>query len=377
MAAIMIIPYVLATKGIFICGKKEGFVSVLVKGIENGTFERVVGSMKGFDIDPITTEITENEDAKPSKWGFVWMGSWPGHSAMVFEPEQAKIVNNDDGSLSLKVVQIGKTIHIPIVSTERLLIKGLETIDGATKVDFEVMLTYRMRNVYTAKIKNRGSTKILKSNVEEGLREVTIGLDYQGALRLKNATGPAELKTLVATLNASNTGFGPLTELTGYELISINIIAVELSGGSAEKIAEAYASVVIAAKAAEVKVIAANAEKTRLEREGEGKANAEEKMVAQVIRRIMAQKDMTAEQALAFAIEKTNAQVVTIGGNGPATLFNLDSKKTEPVMPPSGAQQASPVTPIIPPSGSQTTQGNPIISPSNKKGSLGKNKKNT
>lgn len=376
LAAIMIIPYVLATKGIFICGIKEGFVSILVNGVENGVFDRVIGSMKGYDIEP-NGKITENPNAPRNKKWFVWMGSWPNHSAAVFDQEQVKTINMTDGTLSLEKVKYDRVIHLPIFYTERMVCKGQEIGDKSSKIDATIELTYRMSDVYTAKIKNRGSTKLLKSKTEEGFRELIAGLsDYGAALKMRNTKDAAELKTLVGTLNASDTGFGTLTELTGFELMVINIIVIELSGDSAEKIAAAYASVTIAEQNKKAKEFDAEAQKNWLQKEGEGKGLAEAAMVAQILRRIEAQKGMTAEQALAYAIERTQAQVVTIGGNGPSTLFNLESKKkTESIIPPSTVDQPNQGKPVMPPSGNQTGQAKPVMPPSNKNGGSGKNKK--
>jgi regulator of protease activity HflC (stomatin/prohibitin superfamily) len=331
--ALVVAVFILGTKGMFLYGNKEGYVSIIVKGVENGTFSKAIGSMKGYQIDPVTTEITPDATARSPGWmGFSWIGIWPFYSAMVFDTEQTKIVNNDDGSVGLKLEKYPQTIYIPIQSTERLIVKGLELSDFASKVDFDVVITYTMTNVYTAKVKNRGSNKILKSRVEEGLREEAGGMSYENAIQRKNATTEtASFKQLVDQLNAANFGYEPLSKETGYKLISINIVGVELSGGKADVMAEAYASIKKTEIDAKNTVTKAKAERTKREEEGAGAAKAAELMLDQDIRRLEKQKDLTPEQAMALAIEKglaqTSAQVVNIGSSGGSpVMLNLEGK---------------------------------------------------
>jgi hypothetical protein len=332
IAAVVIIPYVLGTKGIFLYGKKEGFVSILVTGVENGVFDRVVGSMKGYDINPETGDIIKNPDALPSKKGLMWIGMWPLHSAMVFDTEQTKIINNDDGSIGLYLQKYEKTIYVPIRSTERLVVRDLELSDLASKIDLDVVITYVMTNVYTAKVKNRGSNKLLKSWTEEGLRETAATMpDYAAAIGMKNATDTASLKSLVEQINSRDCGYGPLSEETGYELESINVIGLKLSGAEAKDMSKSYASIRMATNAAKASEITNAQEAINITRTGIAEAGAKALLVTQTIRRLDEQSKLTDNQALAMAIENglaaTRAQVVNIGGGGgSSTLLNLDGK---------------------------------------------------
>jgi hypothetical protein len=327
--AVVTVLYILGTKAIFFYGRKEGFVSILVKGVENGAFNKALGAMKGYNIDPKTTEITVDPNAESKGFmGLSWIGLWPLNSAMVFDTEQTKIINKDDGSIGFETQKYPKTIYIPIQSTERLIVKGLELMDFASKIDFDVVITYMMTNVYTAKIKNRGSNKILKSKVEEGLREEAGNMSYPEAIKRKNATGEASFRKLVNQLNAQDNGFDSLSKETGYELISINVIGVELSGGNADKMAAAYGSILIAEKAKETMIIGADAEEYRLTHEGMGNAKAAEYMLMQTAKRIELQKGLTDAQSMALAIEnglkESNAAVINIGGGqGAAPILDL------------------------------------------------------
>jgi len=335
--ALMAILFMLGTKAKFIYGIREGFISIIVHGVENGAFYKLVGAMKGHRIDQETADIIEDEDARQDGFmGFKWIGLWPVYSAMVFNNEQIKIVNKEDGTISLKREEYKNTIYVPIQSTERLVSKSLELNELAMKIDLDVVITFKMTNAYVAKIKNRGSVKILKANVEEGLRELAANLNYSEALKIKSATGEAEcLKKLVMQLNEKDCGFGTLSETTGYQLISVSIVAMELSGANAAAMMTAFASVELAEQAKLSKMKDADGEKYRLEQVGIGNAAASNLILEQTVRRITEQKGMSDAQAIALAIENglegTGAQVVNIGsgGSGASAMFNIDGKKND------------------------------------------------
>lgn len=328
LAAIVLIPYILGSKAIFIYGYKEGFVSLLYSGVENGGFNRTIGVMKGYTIYN-DGRITENAPGKSdTKKSFAWIGLWPTHGAMKFDTEQVKLINKEDGSIDTKLEKYPQTIYIPIRSTEKLVVLGLELEDLGAKIDWEVVITYEMTNAYTAKIRNRGSIKILKAQVIQGLKETAGELTYEGALKLKNATGTAYLKGLVESLNRDGDGFGSMSNVTGYRLISIEIVGIELSGTMAGDMAKAYASTKITTINAKNTRETAEAERFRLEEVGAGTAKAESLMVDQVIRRLIAQKELTDGQALALAIEKAKPQV--IGANPLISLDPKWGKKTDP-----------------------------------------------
>lgn len=328
LAGMMMALYILGKKALFIYAKREGFVSLLYYGIENGEFDRAIGAMRGHTIHP-GGEITEDSDSTSSAGlGFTWIGLWPLHGAMTFDTEQVKLVNEPNGSVGMKVTPYSDVIYLPIQSTERLLVPGLELADLASKIDWDVVITFKMTNAYIAKIKNRGSIKILKAHVMQGLRETAGDMDYAEALKLKNARGPAYLMGLTKELNSKDCGFGTLSEATGYTLISIDIIGIELSGGGAEAIAAAYASTKTTAIAADNLVVTARAEREKRILEGQGTAEAASLMVNQVLRRLVAQRDLTPEQAMALAIEIAKPQV--IGGNSLINLDQAGSKKPEP-----------------------------------------------
>jgi hypothetical protein len=329
LAAFVIIPYVLGTKAMFIYGYKEGFISLLFSGVENGGFDRAIGTMKGHTVHD-NGDITENATGTPDvKRSFAWIGLWPTHGAMKFDTEQVKLTNKADGSVDMKLETYSNAIYLPIQSTERLLVPGLELKDLASKIDWDVVMTYKMTNAYTAKIRNRGSIKILKAQVMQGLKEKAGDLEYAEALKLKNATGPAFLMGLVDELNGKECGYGTLSETTGYMLLSLDIIGIELSGGRAGAMADAYASIKTTKIAADNLKVSAEARRVELEELGEGNAKAEGLMVNQVIRRLEAQKALTGEQAMALAVEKSKAQVISVGGGHQAVtpLVNLESKQ--------------------------------------------------
>jgi hypothetical protein len=321
LAVIVIIPYILGTLVIFIYGYKEGYVSLLYSGVENGGFDRAIGVMKGHTIHD-DGNIVENPVGTPDvKKSFSWIGLWPTHGAMTFDTEQVKLTNEKDGSVGQEVKTYSKVKYIPIQSTERLLVPGLELADLMSKIDWDVVMTYKMTNAYIAKIKNRGSIKILKAQVMQGLKEIAGTLEYEAALKLKNAIGPAFLNGLVIELNKRESGYGTLSETIGYTLISLDIVGIELSGGKAGAMADAYASIKIEKIKADNVRVAAEAEQFRLEKVGVGTAKAAGLMVDQVLRRLEAQKELTPAQAMALAIEVAKPQV--IGAN---PLISLDPK---------------------------------------------------
>ena len=332
VAATVIIPYCLAMKAHFLYAIREGFVSILVKGGKNGAFDRLVGAMKGYRIDQETADIILDDTAKPMGfWGLVWIGLWPLNSAMVFDTEQTKLTNEEDGSIGWKRIEYKGTIYVPIQSTERLIIKDLSLSDMA-KVDLDAVLTYEMTNAYTAHIKNRGSIKRVKAVADEGLRESVSELTYEQALRLKNATGEG-LKDLVHNLNErEETGFGKLGKVTGYRIVTINLVNVQLSGATRAKMEDVFVKGVTADKEAAAMVKLADASAYKIEKEGKAKGVATAAQTDQAIRRLEAQKQLSPEQAMALALENTNATVVNIGGNstGATPLINLDNPKKGP-----------------------------------------------
>ncbi len=337
LTALAVTVRLLGKRGIFIYAIKEGFVSIFAEGGENGAFKRVAGAMKGTKINKTTTEIDDSEDDEPMGFmGFCWIGLWPLNTAMSFDGmEQVKLVNEDDGRIGMKKQVYPRSIYVPIQYTERLVVTGLELggEDGKLggKVDLDTVLTYRMRNVYTARLRNRGNSKLLKANTEEGLRETAAGKDYRSILKLKNATGAASLGTLVRNLNSERCGYGTLIKTTGFELLSIDVVGVELSGRNAELMEDAYAKRQIAVETAEESRIQVEREVANTRLRGQVEADVEGMMITQIERRIRAQMGMTEGQALALAIEKAKAQVLSVGGGQSGAMVNVgDLKKPTP-----------------------------------------------
>jgi hypothetical protein len=360
IVALVIVPFVLATMARFIYGPHEGYFSILTWGVKDGTYMKTVGSMKGYEINPVTSAIDPNPNAKPTR-GFLWLGIWPLASAMKFEDEQVKIVNKPDGTIDWELVKFPASIYVPILRTERLQIKQLELADLATRVDLDAIVTLRVRNGYRSKVENRGNAKKAKGIVQEGLKEFVVELgSYDEVLKMKNATAVAKLKALVAHINSPHSGFKSLAEDTGYELDSIIIPSIELSGKFADKMAEAFAKPTIAAQEALATVAKAGAERTRLREEGIGKAEGAEMLLRQTIRRITAERKMTDGQALAMSIENglanTQAAVVNlnVGGSqqsgGTPVMVNLPPKAPKsptPPTPPAPTPATTGTTPVI------------------------------
>lgn len=336
LITVLVLLRFLGSKGILIYAIREGFGSIIVKGGQNGAYVRMIAALKGYSFDPTSAEVTEDPYAEPMGFmGFGWIGPWPLYSAMIFDgQEQVKQINEAEGTVGRKLETYPSTIYFPLQTTERLVVQEMEVGDLAAKVDMEVALTFRLANGYIAKVRNRGSTKLLKAKSQEGLRETIATLtDYETVLKLKNATSDASLMVeLVKTLNKGSTGDGPLAKSTGWELISIDVVSVQMSGANAEEMNKAYAKRLNALKEAEASGIQAERDAKNILLRGEADAKVKGLLVDQVKRRIEVQKGMTEGQALALAIENTNAQVLSVNSQGGGVTPMVDLRKQpEPV----------------------------------------------
>lgn len=320
----------MGSKGIIIYTIREGYFSIIVKGGENGAFDHMIGALKGHRLDPISTSIDVDNTAKPMGFmGFGWIGIWPFYSAMIFDGlEQVKQINKNNATIGLELKTYPPTIYIPIQTTERLRIDEMEIGNLAAKVYMELVITYRVSNGYIAKIRNRGSAKILKANIQQGMRELVADYtDYQHTLQLKNATdGKAALLTLVKKLNSPRHGYGTLSSSTGFELISIDVIDIGLAGQNADRMNEAYAKRVTATKEAEATGIKAEQDAKNIRLIGTATAEAELQMVETIARRAEIQAGMSADAALALAIEKSRVQVLSLGKGGVNPVVNIGNR---------------------------------------------------
>ena len=346
--AILMVMQVLGSNGWYICGLREGYVTIFTEGVKNGVFIGAAGAMKGYSFDRETGRIWADVNAKKMGFmGFVWIGPWPTCQAAEFEAEQVKLINAEDSSLGYKVEKYKKSIYIAIKTSEQLLCKELELSDLATKINFDVLITFVMINARVAKMDNRGNAKVFKAHALEGMREIASRLDYKGALALRNATGKAQLLKLKVHLNGVKCGFGSVGETTGYEVESIIITGVELSGSNAQRVIKAYEEQLLAEKEVAASATRTEQDAKNIERLGQASANAAAAMLEVTKGRIDAQAKLSGLQALGLGIENNRtARAIGIGGSGLSAIVDTrdddDEKKKDETAKPGGKNEDKP-----------------------------------
>lgn len=266
----------------------EGQMFVILKGGPDGPFERILHSVKGFSIDPVTHEFRPgDQDAKnrtrlEKNYGITWVGF--NRSLLVRETKYDKwerLPNSAEYGL------VSKTRRSPAIYFQYLMAAKVENAEttGNYPVDAMISFTTQLFAPEKALFFAGGWETQATSAVQGAVREYVGTRNIDELRKEKAASGGDNLINKILGLDLS---------LHGIKIVAATFIDYDLEQADAEANRAARAAET-ARLESEARVIAARNDKLAAIARAEGEAEAE---------RIRAQGERDADITKAEAIQK-------------------------------------------------------------------------